>query len=86
MANEPLRLWVDSFWISPYAFSCFVALHEKQLPTSLHFEMEWPKRSGRLQSYPEVEEARWLSMREARRLMLASQLPLLDALEAKLKS
>jgi glutathione S-transferase len=32
MANEPLRLWVDSFWISPYAFSCFVALKEKKLP------------------------------------------------------
>jgi glutathione S-transferase len=31
-ATTPLRLYVDKFWISPYAFSCFVALHEKQLP------------------------------------------------------
>ena len=27
-----LTLWVDAFWISPYAFSSFVALEEKQLP------------------------------------------------------
>jgi glutathione S-transferase len=27
-----LTLWVDAFFISPYAFSSFVALEEKQLP------------------------------------------------------
>lgn len=49
------------------------------------FEMEWPPRSGRRQSFPEVEEARWMTIDEARAMMLPSQLPLLDALEAKLK-
>lgn len=53
---------------------------------SNEFEMEWPPRSGRLQHFPEVDEARWMSLAEARRFMLTSQLPLLDALEAKLKS
>ena len=51
---------------------------------SIDFEMEWPPRSGRLQRFPEAEEARWMSLAEARKLMLPSQLPLLDALEAKL--
>jgi predicted NUDIX family NTP pyrophosphohydrolase len=51
---------------------------------SIEFEVEWPPRSGRRQSYPEVDEARWMSLAEARALMLPSQLPLLDALEAKL--
>jgi len=32
MAETALTLTVDSFWISPYAFSCFVALKEKALP------------------------------------------------------
>jgi glutathione S-transferase len=32
MAESPLTLSVDSFWISPYAFSCYVALKEKGLP------------------------------------------------------
>jgi predicted NUDIX family NTP pyrophosphohydrolase len=51
---------------------------------SIEFEVEWPPRSGRRQSFPEVDEARWMSLDEARALMLPSQLPLLDALEAKL--
>lgn len=51
---------------------------------SNEFELEWPPRSGRLAHFPEVEEARWMSLAEARALMLPSQLPLLDALEAKL--
>ena len=31
MASPSLTLYVDSFWISPYVFSCFVALREKGL-------------------------------------------------------
>ncbi len=53
---------------------------------STEFEVEWPPRSGRRQSYPEVVEARWMSLAEARSSMLPSQLPLIDALEEKLKA
>ena len=53
--------------------------------TSNHFEVEWPPRSGRLQSFPEVAEARWMTIAEARAMMLPSQLPLIDALERKLE-
>jgi predicted NUDIX family NTP pyrophosphohydrolase len=35
---------------------------------------------------PEVEEARWFGLSEARRMMLPSQLPMLDALDEKLRS
>jgi predicted NUDIX family NTP pyrophosphohydrolase len=52
---------------------------------SNEFAVEWPPRSGKLQRFPEVAEARWMSLVEARELMLPSQQPLLDALEAKLK-
>lgn len=52
---------------------------------SNEFEVEWPPRSGRRQLYPEVEQARWMSLAEAREYMLPSQLPLLEALEEKLK-
>jgi len=51
---------------------------------SNQFEIEWPPRSGKRELHPEVAEARWLGLAEARELMLPSQLPLLDALEAKL--
>jgi predicted NUDIX family NTP pyrophosphohydrolase len=51
---------------------------------SNEFELEWPPRRGRLERFPEVAEARWLTLVDARELMLPSQLPLLDALEAKI--
>ena len=51
---------------------------------SNEFEAEWPPRSGKLARFPEVAEARWMGLGDARRLILPSQLPLLDALEVKL--
>lgn len=51
---------------------------------SVTFEMEWPPRSGRRQRFPEVDRAAWLPLEEARRRLLASQLPFLDALERAL--
>jgi predicted NUDIX family NTP pyrophosphohydrolase len=45
------------------------------------FEMEWPPRSGRLQSFPEVDRAGWFALPVARAKILASQSPLLDRLE-----
>jgi predicted NUDIX family NTP pyrophosphohydrolase len=53
--------------------------------TSLDFEIEWPPKSGRRAQFPEAAEARWMRLAEARALMLPSQLPLLDALEEKLR-
>ena len=50
---------------------------------SNEFELEWPPKSGRLERFPEVAEACWMSLADARDLMLPSQLPLLDALEAR---
>jgi predicted NUDIX family NTP pyrophosphohydrolase len=52
---------------------------------SSDFEMEWPPRSGRMQLYPEADDVCWMTLAEARRMMLPSQMPMLDALEAKLK-
>lgn len=52
--------------------------------SSVQFDMEWPPGSGEVQTFPEAEEGRWMPIAEARRLMLPSQLPILDALEAKL--
>lgn len=44
------------------------------------FEIEWPPRSGRLQSFPEVDRAAWLGLNRARRKLLAGQHPFLDRL------
>jgi predicted NUDIX family NTP pyrophosphohydrolase len=55
------------------------------LVTSNEFEVEWPPRSGRRERFPEVVEAKWMTLAEARAMMLPSQLPLLDALQEKLR-
>lgn len=52
---------------------------------SNEFELEWPPRSGRIERFPEVGEARWMTLEEGRAMMLRSQMPLLDALDEKLK-
>jgi predicted NUDIX family NTP pyrophosphohydrolase len=44
------------------------------------FEIEWPPRSGRMQSFPEIDRAAWFDLAEARVRILASQIPFLDAL------
>jgi predicted NUDIX family NTP pyrophosphohydrolase len=50
--------------------------------TSNTFSVEWPKGSGQFRDYPEVDRAEWFSMAEARRRILATQVPLLEVLEA----
>ncbi len=50
---------------------------------SNRFTVEWPPRSGRFQSYPEVDRAAWFSLAEARKKILPSQLPILDLFEAR---
>jgi len=44
------------------------------------FELEWPPRSGRIQQFPEIDEARWYSRTAASEMMLTSQRELLDRL------
>ncbi len=48
------------------------------------FELEWPPRSGRLEDFPEVDRAAWLSLEEASTLIVAGQRPFLARLEALL--
>ncbi len=45
------------------------------------FEMEWPPRSGRVASFPEVDRAGWFSLADARQKIIEGQHPLLDRLE-----
>jgi predicted NUDIX family NTP pyrophosphohydrolase len=45
------------------------------------FEMEWPPKSGRRQTFPEVDRAGWFMLPAARVKILESQRPLLARLE-----
>jgi predicted NUDIX family NTP pyrophosphohydrolase len=50
------------------------------------FSMEWPPRSGRHQSFPEVDRGAWFGLDEARVRIGDGQRPLLSELEALLRS
>lgn len=51
---------------------------------SQRFELEWPPKSGRTQSFPEVDRAAFFSIGEARRKLNAAQVAFLDRLIAAL--
>jgi predicted NUDIX family NTP pyrophosphohydrolase len=44
------------------------------------FTLEWPPRSGRMQEFPEIDRAAWVSVDEARTKLVRGQVPLLDRL------
>jgi predicted NUDIX family NTP pyrophosphohydrolase len=50
--------------------------------TSNTFDIEWPPRSGRRRSFPEVDRAEWFDVELARTKMLPGQIELLDRLLA----
>jgi predicted NUDIX family NTP pyrophosphohydrolase len=56
-------------------------------PSSLRsnqFEIEWPPRSGKRRSFPEVDRAEWFDLATASRKILASQEPVLQHLVKRL--
>jgi predicted NUDIX family NTP pyrophosphohydrolase len=44
------------------------------------FEMEWPKGSGQLREFPEIDRVAWLDVDAARAKIVAAQRPFLDRL------
>ena len=48
------------------------------------FQLEWPKGSGRMHDWPEVDRAAWFTIAEARARILPAQAPFLDRLFERL--
>ncbi|HEY7050984.1 MAG TPA: NUDIX domain-containing protein [Mycobacterium sp.] len=48
------------------------------------FEMEWPKGSGRMREFPEIDRVQWFSVDEARVKLLTGHRVILDRLTAQL--
>jgi predicted NUDIX family NTP pyrophosphohydrolase len=46
------------------------------------FELEWPPRSGRRESFPEIDRVAWFAPAEARRRVRPAQIPFIDRLIA----
>ena len=63
-----------------YAWAVHLDLNAAAV-TSNTFSMEWPRGSGRMQEFPEIDRADWFNIDLARRKILKGQLGLLDQLE-----
>ena len=50
------------------------------------FPLEWPKGSGRIRDFPEVDGAGWFALSDARTKLVRGQLPVLDSLLQHLRS
>jgi predicted NUDIX family NTP pyrophosphohydrolase len=48
------------------------------------FEMEWPRGSGRMREFPELDRVEWVRLDRARVKLLKGQVPFLDALSTEL--
>jgi predicted NUDIX family NTP pyrophosphohydrolase len=52
--------------------------------TSNTFELEWPRGSGRIQRFPEIDRAGWFDLATARGKLVQGQVALLDVLADRL--
>jgi len=66
-----------------HAFACEGDFDPDKL-VSNRFEIEWPPRSKRMKSFPEIDRAGWFGLTAAREKIIPYQLPLLAELESKL--
>jgi predicted NUDIX family NTP pyrophosphohydrolase len=66
-----------------HAFACEGDFDPDKLACNT-FEIEWPPKSGKRKSFPELDRVAWLGLDTAREKMLTYQLPWLDELERML--
>ncbi len=53
---------------------------------SNHFDIEWPPRSGKKQSFPEIDKAEWFTLKEARHKINVGQTDLIEQLARIIES
>jgi predicted NUDIX family NTP pyrophosphohydrolase len=70
-------------WVEPFALEGDL---DADRIVSNRFTVEWPPRSGRFESFAEVDRACWFALDEAKHMILPSQLPILEALERTLEA
>jgi len=63
-----------------YAFALQADVKIDNIKSNL-FEMEWPPRSGKKQSFPEVDKAQWFSIEEAKMKIVRGQIAIIEQLE-----
>lgn len=63
-----------------YAWAAKGDFNTSELTSNL-FELEWPPKSGKKATFPEVDKGEWFTIKEAKKRILSYQLPLITQLE-----
>ncbi len=50
------------------------------------FEIEWPRKSGKMKTFPEIDKGGWFSLANARQFINPAQISFLDELEETVRS
>jgi len=72
-SGKVVHTWIAEGDLDTASFSCNT------------FTIEWPKGSGRMKSFPEIDKAEWFELVSAKKKILESQQSLLNELEVNLK-
>lgn len=71
---EPVRQKAGK-WVDAWAFEARLSLRNF---SSISFEMEWPRRSGRIETFPEVDRIGYFLAETAKLKILEAQRPFID--------
>lgn len=67
-----------------YAFAKEYDLDPSEIKSN-EFEMEWPPKSGKKKSFPEIDKAEWFDLKAAKVKIVVAQWNLVEELAKKLK-
>jgi len=67
-----------------YAWAVEGDIDPKEIKSN-NFEIEWPPRSGKMKSFPEIDKAAWFSLEDAVQKINSGQILLIKELKEKLK-
>lgn len=80
---EPLGEAKQSSGKVVHGFACKADFNLERFKSNM-FHMEWPPKSGKQQEFPENDKAAWVPIATAKHKLVKGQVPLLEALAAKL--
>lgn len=83
MALSPVRLKSGKI-VHAWALEGFI--DASQLNCETFIKLEWPPRSGKFQSFPEIDRGEWFTPEEAKKRINPAQIPLIDELIQKVNA
>lgn len=68
-----------------YCYACEGNIDPELIRSNL-FEMEWPPKSGKMMSFPEIDRGEWFETTESRLKIIEAQVAFIDELIEKISS